>query len=156
LVRDVVVNAILEAAKIHFPNANFTHRDLQKIKLNTGRKSDLAIIKAAWNVSPREICDSDLSKFNTANDLVDFVTKPIELAGGKGIPLIEIFGGIQPSSNISLINYRKKRWSDVEHRNFLLSALKGTGLWQSANFNGRREDESDLGSIFGPSHIDLP
>lgn len=56
--------------------------------------------------------DNKLDAINTANDIVDCLSTPKKSALEKGMPALEIFHGQQLPQNVTLINYRKRKWTD--------------------------------------------
>jgi hypothetical protein len=60
--------------------------------------------------------DKVLSEMKTVGQLADALSRSAAQAASvdppKGIPALELFAGQALPPNVTLINYRKKRWSD--------------------------------------------
>lgn len=74
----------------------------------------------------RPIPDEQLGNIKRARDLLEFVEATVEKPRPKGLPLYEIFGGKsdQIPSNMTIINYRKKKWTDKMAADFVERSLK--------------------------------
>jgi len=68
----------------------------------------------------REIPDNLVGDLETPRDLIKFLSTPVPMAVPKGLPKWEIFGGrTDLPPNITLVDYRKKKWTPKIARTFV-------------------------------------
>lgn len=105
-----------------------TDIDLDGIKLGSNPGLDTQIMLAASRAASRTIPDNLLSNIKSAKALVEFLCAPQDLPEIKGIPKLELFRGDSVPPNITLINYRKKKWDANASRDFIVSSITDAGL----------------------------
>lgn len=98
------------------------------IKFGSNPVLDAQIMLAASRAASRTIPDNLLSGIKSAKSLIDLLCAPQPLPEIKGIPKLELFRGDSVPSNVTLINYRKRKWDTNASREFIVSSITNAGL----------------------------
>lgn len=102
--------------------------NLNQMKLSADPDFLTKVIVTASRVAKVEVPDNILATFSTYNDILNYLCQPRKPPTVKGIPKLELFSGDQMPANVSILNYRKKRWSEAEHHEFVQKSLREAGL----------------------------
>lgn len=92
---------------------------------------DTRIITAASKAAGRSVPDCMLERLPTVSRLLDYLCLPMERPSVKGVPKFELFAGAELPPNVTLINYRKRKWTDQIYSDFLRRSLRAAGLLDS-------------------------
>lgn len=77
----------------------------------------------------KDIPDRLLSEIKTVGHLVDALETSVEAKEmPKGIPALELFAGQVIPPNMTLLNYRKKRWPEDVAQLFVRKAYEKAGV----------------------------
>jgi hypothetical protein len=101
---------------------------VEYIKLGSDAALDTKIILAASQAANTPVPDHILASLSTCSDLLRYLCEPRRPPTVKGIPKFELFSGEKLPANVTLINYRKKKWSDGEYQDFLRGSFSNVGL----------------------------
>jgi acyl carrier protein len=105
-----------------------TEANIESVRLGNDPLLDTRLIVAASQAASIPVPDHVLSTLKTVGDLLKYLCTPNLPPRVKGIPKFELFAGENLPRNVTLINYRKKRWSDSTYAAFLKSSMKEVGL----------------------------
>lgn len=107
-----------------------TKTPIHSIKLGDNPAFDVKVILAASNAAMTTVPDNVLQSLKTCGQLIQYLCRAQSPSVVKGIPKFELFAGDEPPPNVTLFNYRKKKWTDLEYRKFLENSMKDAGLLQ--------------------------
>lgn len=102
--------------------------ELLKYRFGSCTQTDINVIRAAAQAAHTSIPDNQLSRLATVSDLIEFVCAPTSPPKVKGIPSLELFAGDPMPANVSIRNYRKRRWSDELYTSYLRRSLSMANL----------------------------
>lgn len=104
---------------------------ISQLKFGKNVELDTQIFNAASRAADRVIPDFQLSKLHTGADLLEYLCKPEKIPIANGIPLIELYHGQEQPKNVTLINYRKKKWTPEIYRQVLSKAMRNARIFDS-------------------------
>lgn len=116
--------AIKHSIEEFFPNV--PQSEVLNYRFGECRQRDIKIILSAANVAQKVIPDNQLAQFVKISDLIDYLSIPVHAPKVKGIPSLELFSGSPMPQNVTLSNYRKRRWNKELWSIFLQRALSNT------------------------------
>ena len=117
---------VIEAIRLNLKEEEM--KKLESFEFGKELQRDTRIILEASKAACVDVPDHVLDKIKTIKDLIRFLCAKRKPPIAKGIPKFELLAGEEMPPNVTLINYRKRKWDNNHSREFIRSTLRTAHL----------------------------